>query len=117
MYNFIFGQNALVVDYKGYQILLRPGQKCHCRSDRYDMWFTDGIITEIYKDSVVVTYGFGQYFGFSFSRGNSKTVKRDEIIKYLRFPNASLVRSAKSDLTSEEAANLLQKIQDDSDSD
>ena len=104
--------------YKGYEIVITPGQKVHCRSDRFDTWFEDAIVTNIYKDSLVVSYGFSEYFGsFSFSRGNTKTIKRDEIAKFLRFPDASLVRSAHVALSKEELSSLLRKVRDDSDSD
>ena len=118
MFSLLFGQQSSVVHYRGFDIVIKPGQRVHVKSDRFDKWFFDGIVTEIYRDTLIVSYGFSEFFGtFSFSRGNTKTIKKDEVVKFLRFPDASLVTPASEALSKEELNALLRKVQDGSDSD
>ena len=103
----------MVIDYKGFNIIIRPGDHVHVKSDRFDKWFCDGIVREIYRDSIVVMYGYKEYFGYSLSRGNTKTIQKDEITKFLRFPQAHMVRSVDESLSPEEVQGLLQGIRDE----
>ena len=113
MYNYLFGQNSLIINYRNYEIVIKPGDHCHVKSDRFETWFLDGVVTECYRDSLTVSYGFSQYFGFALTRGNTKSIKCNEITKFLRFPNASVLRSAGESLSPEEVGGLLSAIRDE----
>lgn len=98
LYEYLFSQDSLILKYRGLDIVIVPGQKCHVRSKRLQTFCFDGIVKSIYKTGVTVTYGHSHYFGLM-TRGNTKFIPIDQITKDLRFPDPRALKSVlKSDL-------------------
>jgi len=116
MWSYLFSQDSKVIRYKGFEILVRPGDCCHVRSQRYDCYFTDGYIKALYTNGIEVAYGFDKYFSGFFTRGNTKIVSNSDITKILRFPDASIVRQASATLSPDEKRRLELEGGSDSDS-
>ena len=75
------------IDAQGRELILRPGMACRVYSVRFKKWFTDGHVTSVYKNSVRVSYGLGEYFSWmSVTRGNSKLIQKEAIDEFLEFP-------------------------------
>ena len=60
------------------------GDKVSVYSERFSTWFDDGIVTATFRDRLKVQYGFQKYFGFTFSRGNEKTVMINNLKEVVR---------------------------------
>ena len=99
----------MILNIKGYEVIVREGDRCHVKSERFNKYFTDGVISEIYQGYLKVSYGFSEYFGSSFTRGNTKTIPKDEIHKLLRFPDANVIKPASECLPKEDLAALMRR--------
>ena len=98
LYEWLFSQDSLVINYKGLDIVIVSGMKCHVRSKRLQNWCFDGIVKSIYKSGVCVSYGHSHYFS-TFTRGNEKFVPLETITTDLRFPDPRMLKPvAKADL-------------------
>ena len=105
LYEFLFSQDSLIIQYKGLDIVIVPGQKVHVRSQRFKDWMNDGVIQSIYKMGVYVTYGHSHYFS-TFTRGNTKWVPLESITTDLRFPEPRALKSVqRQDLVEEESSD------------
>ena len=107
LYSYLFSQSSLIVNYRSVNIIIRPGDECHCKSERFKRWFIDGRVIEVFQSGVKVRYGLGEYFGVSFTRGNTKYIPIAEMQRILRFPNPSVIKSA---LTKKEQSLFVQKL-------
>ena len=87
LYNWLFASDVLVFhigDEEKKQVVLRVGDKVSVYSERFKAWFDDGIVTATFRDRVTVSYGFKKYFGWTFKRGNEKTILVANIKTMLR---------------------------------
>ena len=92
LYEWMFSQDSLIVNYKGLEIVIQPGQHVHVRSKRLQSWLTDGRVQSIYKTGVYVSYGHSMYFS-GFTRGNTKFVALKDITSDLRFPSPKALKA------------------------
>ena len=105
LYEWLFSQDSLVIQYKGLDIVIVPGMSCHVRSKRLQEWCTDGVVKSIYKSGVKVTYGHSYYFS-TFTRGNDKFIPLETIITDLRFPSPRMLKSVtKQDLKEDSSSD------------
>ena len=87
IYNWLFASDVLVFhigDEDKKQVVLRVGDKVSVYSERFKAWFDDGIVTATFRDRVTVAYGLKKYFGWTFKRGNEKTILVSNIKTLLR---------------------------------
>jgi len=105
LYEWLFSQDSLVIDYRGLAVVIVPGMQTHVRSKRLQEWCTDGIVKAIYKSGIYVTYGHSHYFS-TFTRGNTKFVPVEDITKDLRFPDPRCLKAVtKADLVKEDSSD------------
>jgi len=102
LYHWLFSSDSLIIQYRGLELCIRPGDSCHVKSDRLAKWCEDGVIKSCYKSGVYVSYGHSYYFG-SFTRGNVKFVALKDITELLRFPHPQALQPVnRNDLKVEE---------------
>ena len=100
IYNYLFASDLVtfMIDEgkNKKQVVLRVGDSVSVYSERFNYWFEDGIITTTFRDRVKVQYGFKKYFGYSFRRGNEKTVMISNVKHVLRPHKLYALTDAKS---------------------
>ena len=91
MYEYMFANDAFIFTTEHGDIVIRVGDNVHVFSNRFDRWFTDGLVIATFRDCIKCQYGFEKYFGLSLTRSNIKCIYVDDISKTLKIPEPSSV--------------------------
>jgi hypothetical protein len=91
LYEYLFAGDAFLFTKAGVEVVVRVGDKVHVFSQRYDRWFTDGIVVATFRDCIKCQYGFEKHFGWSLTRSNIKCIYTDDIAVFLKIPEPSTI--------------------------
>ena len=93
MYEYLFANDAFIfTDPNNVDIVIRVGDNVHVFSNRFERWFTDGLVIATFRNCIKCQYGFEKYFGLSMTRSNIKCIYVDDMSKTLKIPDPSIAQ-------------------------